>query len=163
MSKRLTILKNSLIKKEKELDQRFATHFADVRSANGQPLNDKRNGNSTSNRWERQNNAIRNLKLSIEKTKKAIEKEEDKILNVEVTKNYLPQIILDMVANGELIQWRKHPNRFFVPDVEKTRIVYEPKTRGLHIMYIEHAKKDQKTWSKLAKTYNKLAQELRKL
>ena len=71
MSNRLEILKNSLLKKEQQLEKRLDNHFADVKRANGQPLNDKRNGQATMNRWERQNEAIRNLKESIEKTKRA--------------------------------------------------------------------------------------------
>ena len=55
MSNRLEILKNSLEKKEQQLEKRFDDHFADVKRANGQPLNDKRNGQATMNRWERQN------------------------------------------------------------------------------------------------------------
>ena len=47
MSKKLEILKNSLAKKEQELQRRFDVHFATVKQANGQPLNDKRNGQAT--------------------------------------------------------------------------------------------------------------------
>ena len=72
--KKLEILKQSLAKKEQELQRRFDVHFATVKQANGQPLNDKRNGQATLNKWEKQNNAIRNLKDSIEKTKSAIPK-----------------------------------------------------------------------------------------
>ena len=61
MSKRLEILKQSLAKKEQELQRRFDEHFATVKQANGQPLNDKRNGQATLNKWEKQNNAIRNF------------------------------------------------------------------------------------------------------
>lgn len=41
---RLKILKSSLKKKEDKLDKKINEHFGDVASANGQPLNDKRNG-----------------------------------------------------------------------------------------------------------------------
>ena len=49
-TKRLEILENSLAKKEAELVQRINTHYDDVMSANGQPLNDKRNGRVTMDR-----------------------------------------------------------------------------------------------------------------
>ena len=76
------ILKNSLVKKEKALDEKFDNHFATVRQANGQPLNDKRNGQATLNKWERQSDSIRTQKASIEKTKRAIEIEEGKVIGV---------------------------------------------------------------------------------
>lgn len=74
---RLKILKSSLKKKEDKLDKKINEHFGDVTSANGQPLNDKRNGPATMRRWDRQNNAISNLQKEIDKTKSAIEREED--------------------------------------------------------------------------------------
>jgi len=85
-TKKLKILKASLINKEAILDQRFETHFASVAQANGQPLNDKRNGQATLNKWDKQSDAIRNQKESIEKTKRAIEKEEGKIIDTEGAK-----------------------------------------------------------------------------
>ena len=78
MSKRLEILKNSLAKKEQDLANRFDTHFKTVKQANGQPLNDKRNGQATLNKWDRQSDGIRTAQESIEKTKRAIEFEEGK-------------------------------------------------------------------------------------
>ncbi|MGP1594741.1 MAG: hypothetical protein ACTTH8_05805 [Treponema sp.] len=42
-TKRLEILEKSLTKKEAELARRIEVHYEDVMSANGQPLNDKRN------------------------------------------------------------------------------------------------------------------------
>jgi hypothetical protein len=49
MSNKLEVLKNSLEKKEQQLEKRLDANFADVMSANGQPLNDKRNGSATLN------------------------------------------------------------------------------------------------------------------
>ena len=68
MSKRLEILKQSLVKKEEELQRRFDVHFSTVKQANGQPLNDKRNGQATLNKWERQDGGIRIMRKSIEAT-----------------------------------------------------------------------------------------------
>ena len=73
---RLEILKSSLKKKEDKFNKKINDHFRDVASANGQPLNDKRNGPATMRRWDRQNNAISNLQKEIDKTKSAIEREE---------------------------------------------------------------------------------------
>lgn len=118
---RLIILENSLEKKEAEFTRRLDNHMSDVRRANGQPLNDKRNGHVTLNRWEKQNDSLRNLQKSIEKTKDAIEREKSKIRNVSSVK--LPKEIQQLLDEGKITQWRKYPNRFFVVGVEKARIV----------------------------------------
>ncbi len=122
-TKRLEILENSLAKKEAELARRIEVRYDDVMSANGQPLNDKRNGRVTMDRWERQQRAIENQKESIEKTKRAIDKEKNKIARVELFT--VPATIQELLDAGVLTQWRKYPNRFFVKGVEKGRIVYE--------------------------------------
>ena len=98
MSKRLEILKRSLEKKQAEFDNKLSNHIADVKRANGQPLNDKRNGYVTLNRWERQNDSLRNLQQSIEKTKNAIETEEYKISGVETAKETMPKELLNLVS-----------------------------------------------------------------
>ncbi|MFA5432897.1 MAG: hypothetical protein WC319_08505 [Candidatus Paceibacterota bacterium] len=154
-SKRLAILEASLIKKEASLDARFETHFASVKQANGQPLNDKRNGQATLDKWERQNEAIRNQKASIEKTKKAIERETDKIAGVEYVKETLPFCILEMLKSGQLIQWRKHPNTFFVPDVDKARIVWDNKRKVVAHRYV-HLITEQEQRTKFVRLYNGL-------
>ena len=122
-TKRLEILENSLAKKEAEFARRLDVHWEDVMSANGQPLNDKRNGRATMDRWERQERAIRNQEKSIEKTKRAIENEKNKIAWVECID--VPPAIQELLDTGVLSQWRRHPNFFFVKGVEKARIVYE--------------------------------------
>lgn len=150
---RLEILKASLIKKEALLDKKFETHFADVRQANGQPLNDKRNGRSTLNRWDRQSDALRNLKQGIEKTKRAIEIEEGKIVDTEAAKKTFPKVILDLIETGDLIQWRKHPNTFFVSGVDKARIVWNSKNKVITHRYTSEVT-DKEQWRKFAKTFN---------
>ena len=54
-SKRMEVLQRSLEKKQTKFDRQLQKHVDDVRGANGQPLNDKRNGRATLNRWEKQN------------------------------------------------------------------------------------------------------------
>lgn len=159
MSKRLEILKASLVKKQQILDEKIATHFATVKQANGQPLNDKRNGQATLNKWERQNQGIRAQQESIEKTKNAIEIEEGKIADVEHAKQSLPSEILELVESGELIQWRKHPNTFFVEGVDKARMVWDKKKKTLAHKYVR-AIQDQEQRSKFAKLYNSLYKTL---
>lgn len=127
MSKRLEILKASLIKKEAALDAKFTAHFADVKRANGQPLNDKRNGHVTLNRWEKQGDSIRKAQAEIQKTKDAIEFEEDRISGCETIRGVLPSEILELLESGKITQWRKHPNRFFVVGVDRARLVWDSK------------------------------------
>ena len=158
-TKKLKILKASLIKKEVILDQRFETHFASVSQANGQPLNDKRNGQATLNKWDKQSDAIRNQKESIEKTKRATEKEEGKIIDTEGAKKTLPTVILEMIETEQLIQWRKHPNTFFVKGVDKARIVFDPKKRIIFTRYRDSIT-DQDVWKLFVSAFNTILKQL---
>jgi len=158
-SKRLEILEASLIKKEASLNAKFETHFDSVRQANGQPLNDKRNGQATLNKWERQNEAIRNQKKSIEKTKNAIEREKNKISGVEYAKETFPACILEMLESGQLIQWRKHPNTFFVKNVDKARICWDDKNKLIFTRY-KDAITDKDVWKIFATTFNTLLKQI---
>lgn len=120
-SARLEVLKNSLIKKEELFDQKLKAHINCVKQANGQPLNDKRNGQATLSKWDRQNDSLRTLEKSIEKTKQTIDKEESKVAYVNSVE--LPEQIKTLIDAGTITQWRKHPTYFFVNGVEKARIV----------------------------------------
>ncbi len=122
---RLDILKKSLIKKEAKFDEMLDGHIKDVKSANGQPLNDKRNGYVTINRWDRQNDALLNQQKEIEKTKSAIEYEEGKIRGLAREKGCMPKEITDLIDNGTLKQWGKYPHIMFVDGVDKARIIWD--------------------------------------
>ena len=155
MSKKLEILKQSLAKKEQKFNAKVDQHFATVKQANGQPLNDKRNGQSTLNKWERQNEGIRTMQKSIEATKQAIEKEEGKIKGVEHANTFIPAEIQKLVETGELIQWRKHPHTFFVAGVDKARIVWDEKRKVVaHKFVSEITVQEQRT--KFVRMYNSL-------
>lgn len=155
MSKKLEILKQSLVKKEQQLNAKFDEHFATVKQANGQPLNDKRNGQATLNKWERQNESIRTLKKSIETTKQAIEIEEGKIRGVEHANTFIPAEIQKLVETGELIQWRKYPHTFFVNGVDKARIIWDEKRKVVaHKFVSEITIQEQRT--KFVRIYNQL-------
>lgn len=125
MSKRLEILKGSLSKKKAVLDQKFGNHFADVKRANGQPLNDKRNGQATMDRWDRQSDSISRQIEEVKKTEAAIEREQGKISECKSALNLVPQPIAELVSAGILKQWRKHPTVFFVDGVDKARIQWK--------------------------------------
>lgn len=159
MTKRLDILENSLIKKNSLFDDRLQNHFDTVAQANGQPLNDKRNGQATLNKWDRQNESLRNLKESIAKTERAIEIEKWKIIDVEGAKETFPKIILEMLESGQLIQWRRHPNTFFINGVDKARIVWDSKKKIIFTRY-RSAITDQAVWKIFASTFNTILKEL---
>lgn len=155
-TRRLEILEDSLQKKETAFDARLEGHFADVKRANGQPLNDKRNGGQTLGRWEKQNNGLRSANEGIEKTKAAIEREENIIAWVEA--HEIPEALKAMVEAGELTQWRKHPHTFFVPGVEKGRLVWLPKKKLLGHRYADQVPGDQ--CQKFRDTFNRARQLL---
>jgi hypothetical protein len=125
MTKKLEILKNSLEKKLLRENVLFDKYLALVKSANGQPLNDKRGGHKVMQAWEKKEEAIRSAIKESEKTKSAIEREQNKIERCENVNSTLPDAILSRIENGTLTQWRKYPNRFFVVGVEKARLIYE--------------------------------------
>jgi len=156
MSKRLDILKASLVKKEEALSAAYDTYFASVKQANGQPLNDKRNGAATLRRWERQQEAIRSVEQGIKKTKDAIEREEGLVASVNYHLAKTPQPIVDLVNAGTLKQWRKHGHTFFVEGVDKARIVWDEKRGVVAHRFTSHIK-DKEQWKVFARTYNALS------
>ena len=152
---RLDILRASLQKKEAKFNDMLDNHFNDVKSTNGQPLNDKRNGQQTFNRWEKQNNALRNQKKEIEKTENAIFHEENKVANIEIAKDNFPKEIQSLIDDGTLKQWSKHPYILFVDGVEKARIGWDKKKKTVYHKFTrEITDKDQ--YKKFAKIYNEL-------
>ena len=159
MSKRLEVLKGSLIKKETLFNDKLQNHFKTVAQANGQPLNDKRNGQATLNKWERQNNSLLNIQEGIEKTKNAIENEEGKIYETEHIKKQLPELILKLIEEGIITQWRKHPKTFFVNGVDKARICYDIKKKQISHKYARQIT-DKEQHKIFAQTFNKLAKQI---
>lgn len=158
-SARLDILHASLAKKQQAFDQKLAEHMDDVKSANGQPLNDKRNGASTMSRWDRQDNALRSLKEGIDRTKRAIEREQDKIAGCEIVD--IPDFMRAMIASGEITQWRKHPETFFVNGVDRARIVWVKDRRVISHRYLSEMPEEQ--FPIFQATYNKIAALIREI
>ena len=152
---RLDILKASLEKKQAKFNDKLEQHFADVRSANGQPLNDKRNGASTFKRWDKQNDTLTNIQKDIEKTKNAIEYEESKQRNIAGNKSRMPKEITDLIDNGTLKQWGKYPHIMFVEGVDKARIIWDEK-KQLVMHKFSSSLTDKEQRSKFAKIYNSL-------
>lgn len=141
MSNRLNILKASLAKKEALFDDRLQTHFSTVAQANGQPLNDKRNGRATLNKWDKQSDGLRSLQESIQRTKDAIEREEGKIANASLVE--LPLYLQQAIDDGLITQWRKFPRFFFVTGVKHGRIVLDEITGIIGHRYLSKVPKDE--------------------
>ena len=152
-SKKLEILKASLVKKQELYSKKQDAHIRDVLSANGQPLNDKRNGRATLNKWDKQCESLNKSVAEIEKTQLAIENEERKIEAVKGAKDQFPQEILDLLDSGELTQWRKYPNMFFVSGVEKARIIWDFKKKNVSYKYLSSLT-DAEQRKKFAQVYN---------
>lgn len=162
MSKRLEILKKSLEKKEKTFDDKLQHHFDTVKQANGQPLNDKRNGRATLNKWERQDSALRNLKASIEKSKDAIEREQFKVEACEDVKSGLPSELLKLLEDEKITQWRKFPNRFFVVGVERARLVWDEEKKIVMHQYVSEIPKGVGQFEIFKDVFNHLNQTVNK-
>lgn len=157
MSKRLEILKASLAKKEARFDERLKNHFDTVAQANGQPLNDKRNGRATLNKWDKQSDALRALQRSIQRTKDAIEREEIKIALANVVE--LPAYLQRAIDDGLITQWRKHPRFFFVAGVSGGRIVLDEKTGIIGYRYLSKVSKEE--YPTFRDVFNKLNRQCR--
>lgn len=151
MATRIQILEESLLKKSSLVDSKLDAHFTSVAKANGQPLNDKRNGRATMASWDRQSESIRASIDSAEKTKRAIEREKSAIALVESTDVH--PALKQMSEAGELNQWRKHPRMFFVPGVEKGRICWDSDKQQLGHRYLSEIPKDQ--YAAFRDAYNK--------
>lgn len=157
---RLDILQNSLAKKEAELNHRFDSHFEFAASTNGQPLNDKgAKGQAALNKMDKQNSAIRNQKAEIEKTKAAIEKQQGKDSAKSYYMKDMPKIVQEMTSSGEIRQWSKFPDHFFVPGVDKGRIVV--KDGKVFVKYLNQVPKEQ--YAKFRDAANKILKEVNNL
>lgn len=156
---RLDILKSSLKKKQEKFNTKLNEHFNDVKQANGQPLNDKRCGQSTMRRWDRQNNSLNNLQDEIAKTEKAIKVEESKIKGIEYITSLLPIEILSLIEDGTLIQWRKYPHIFFVDGVDKARLIWDLKKKQIAHKFTSSIQ-DKEQYKKFASVFNSLASKL---
>ena len=157
MSARLDILQKSLVKKNERLDALFNSHFSSVKSANGQPLNDKRNGQATLDKWDKQDEMIRNQKESIHKTLRAIEIEETKIKRVDDFE--IPTYLTAYIESGEITQWRKHPRMFFVKDGGKARIVLLKDGSGIGYRGFDKSSSEERVI--FAKTYNEIQKAIK--
>lgn len=158
---RLDILNSSLKKKEELFNTKLKEHYNDVKQANGQPLNDKRCGRSTMRRWDKQNNALNNLQEEIEKTKRAIEREQSKINGVEHVTSLLSDKIVSLIEDGTLIQWRKYPHVFFVDGVDKARLIWDFRKKQIAHKFTSSIQ-DEEQYKKFARVFNSLAGKLNK-
>ena len=160
MSARLAVLEASLTKKQAHFDAKLSAHFASVASANGQPLNDKRNGAKTLARWEDQNASLRRANEGIARTENAMERERSALARAAVVADTLPAAIAARLADGSLAQWRKHPTTFFVPGVDKARIVLLDGAKQVAHRYVSSIT-DPEQRRVFARAFNTLSTEIR--
>lgn len=139
-SKRLDRLLHSLEKKQVLADRSIEEHSREVRARMGQPFH--RSEASTLNRFRRQEQAIKNKLQEVKKTERAIEREKELIKRVHSTK--LPNAINEAIQSGEITQWRKYPNRFFVKGVEKGRIIWDEQKGQLLNSHYSQIPEEQK-------------------
>ncbi|MFD2023867.1 hypothetical protein ACFSKS_27200 [Pseudocitrobacter faecalis] len=132
-------------------------HFDTVKEANGQPLNDKRNGRATLNKWDKQSEGLRNIESSIQRTKDAIEKEEMKIAISESVS--IPDFMQEAIEAGLITQWRKHPRFFFVNGVKHGRIVLNEEAGTIGYRYLNKVSKEE--YPTFRDVFNKLNQQSR--
>lgn len=153
-SKRLDMLLNSLNKKREDAEAYSERMQQEAKNRMGQPIHASERG--IRNRWEREYNTLSNKLDSIKKTERAIEREKDLIERVNSTN--LPDQINQAIQSGELSQWRKYPNRFFVKGVEKGRIIWDEKKGQLLASHYHEVPDEQKPIFKEA--FNKLKASL---
>jgi len=77
---------------------------------------------------------------------------------VEAMNERLPKILLDAVESGELTQWRKYPNRFFVSGVDSARLIWDFKKQRLMFSHANELAGDDRI--KFLSTAKRLANEL---
>lgn len=152
MSTRMEVLQASLVRKTALFDTKLEGHFQTVAQANGQPLNDKRNGRATLHQWGTQDAALQALEVGIQKTKAAIEREQFKVNYVAAVS--IPPYLQAAVASGLLTQWRKFPRMFFITGVEGGRIALDEKTGALGHRHLAKVPVEQRAL--FCDTYNEL-------
>ena len=158
---RLDILKASLEKKQARFNRKLNEHFSDVKSANGQPLNDKRNGYSTMKRWDRQNETLSKIQKEIEKPRTAIEREESRIRCIDRNRNSMPEEIQKLINDGTLKQWGKYPHIMFVEGVDKARIIWDDRKKVVMHKFVSSIT-DTEQRRKFARVYNSLNASINK-
>ena len=152
---RLDILKASLEKKQAKFNRKLNEYFSDVTSANGQPLNDKRNGYSTMKRWDRQNDTLSKIQKEIEKTQTAIEREESRIRCIDRNRSSMPEEIQKLINDGTLKQWGRYPHIMFVEGGDKARIIWDDRKKVVMHKFVSSIA-DTEQRKKFARVYNSL-------
>ena len=158
---RLDILKASLEKKQAKFNRKLNEYFSDVKSANGQPLNDKRNVYSTMKRWDRQNDTLSKMQKEIEKTQTAIEREEGRIRCIDRNRSSMPEEIQKLINDGTLKQWDRYPHIMFVEGVDKARIIWDDRKKVVMHKFVSSIT-DTEQRRKFARVYNSLNASINK-
>lgn len=127
--KRREILEKSLEKKRTIFNDRFRSHWDYTVGLQGEPIGGPRaQDRAIRNRLEREDRALRRMSEEVKKTERALAREERKEIDTANAYDALPEPLRAAIDAGLIVQWRRHPNTFFVPGVEKGRLAWIPES-----------------------------------
>ena len=152
---KMTILEkmnNKLKTMEEKKSSMINAHFAEIVPHGGTPfITDNSKGRQAKNRFDKSNDAIRNLSKQIEEQKEKINKMENKIAyratqtkqSVKfIKKNEISPILLKLQEDGKVKQWAKNPQLFFVIGLEKVALMTLGGKVGINKKYSAKTKED---------------------
>lgn len=116
--KRLEILLNSLKKKEELFE--LAEYNRAVLAVDFHRL-----GMCDIKKYRKKLKAEKKALYDLQTTKNAIKQEEEILKRVEQAKGAFPKVIINLIENKTIKQWRKRENVFFVDGVNYASIIYE--------------------------------------
>ena len=93
--------------------------------------------------------------------RQAIEREEGKLIGMARNKDLMPKEITDLIDNGILTQWGRHPHILFVSGVDKARIIWDNKKRVVMHKFV-NSLKDKEQRKIFARVYNSLHEAINK-
>ena len=67
----------------------------------------------------------------------------------------VPSFITDLIDAGEITQWRKYPNRFFVVGVDKARIIWLEEDNAFAHQYVKSIT-DKAQYAIFSEVFNKI-------
>lgn len=145
-------MKNKLTKMEEKKSSMINAHFAEILPHGGTPfITDNSKGKAAKNRFDKSNDAIRNISKQIEEQKEKISRMESKIAyrttqikqSVKfIEKNEISSILLKLQEDGKVKQWAKNPQLFFVIGLEKVALMTLNGKVGINKKYCAKTKEE---------------------
>lgn len=145
-------MKNKLAKMEEKKSSMINAHFAEIVPHGGTPfVLDNSKGRASKNRFDKSNDAIRNLSKQIEEQKEKISRMENKIAyrttqtkqsKKFIEKNEISPILFKLQEDGKVKQWARNPQLFFVVGLEKVALMTLNGKVGINKKYSAKTKED---------------------